>query len=183
MGTPNGSKICIDSFDNIVEEYTNLIFNYCFRMLRNKHEAEDAVQEIFIKAYKAWIKESNIVSLVSWLYRIAYNHCLNIIRRRRLFEFINLTEEIPSEQTSSKDDVVEGTLSEELKYALSKLSPEQRTVVILRVIEEMEYEEIGAILNKKSENVRKIYERAKKKLQSCWYIEKEVIIHEGNSII
>lgn len=183
MGSQNEGKIDIHDFDRIIEEYSNPIFCYCFRMLRNKYEAEDALQEIFIKAYKSFINESNIIYISPWLYRIAYNHCLNIIRRKRLLEFINFTDEILPEQTSLEDDVVYDELSEELKYALSKLSPEQRTVIILRVIEEMEYKEIGDIIGKKSENVRKIYERAKKKLQSYWNIKKEVIMHEENSVI
>lgn len=183
MGSQNGREMDIHDFDCIIEEYSNPIFRYCFRMLRNKYEAEDALQEIFIKAYKSFINEANIINVSPWLYRIAYNHCLNIIRRRRLLEFINLTDEILPEQASLEDDIVYDELSEELKLALSKLSPVQRTVIILKVIEEMEYKDIGDIIGKKDENVRKIYERAKNKLQSYWNIKKEVIIHEENSII
>jgi RNA polymerase sigma-70 factor (ECF subfamily) len=180
LGSQNESKEYIDDFDRIIEEYSNKIFGYCYRMLRNRHEAEDAVQEVFIKAYKSFARESNIISVAPWLYRIAYNHCLNIIRRKKLLEFINITEEILPEQNSFEDDV---ELGEELKYALSMLSPEQRTVVVLKVVEDMEYKDIGDILGKKSENVRKIYERAKKKLQSCWNIKREVSVNEGNQIL
>lgn len=167
----------------MIDEYGNPIFRYCFRMLKSKQEAEDAVQEIFIRAYKALCKKAVITFEGPWLYRIAYNHCLNIIRRRKLIEFTNLSEELTYKAIPPGDELVENTLSEELCDALSLLSAEQRTVIILRVIEEMDYDEIGVILNKNSGNIRKIHERAKKKLQSNWNVKREVVINEGNSIL
>lgn len=152
-------------------------------MLRDRQEAEDAVQDIFIKAYKVLHKKSMITFEGPWLYKIAYNHCLNIIRRRKLLEFISFSEELADKTPSTEDELLENTLSEELSYALSLLSVEQRTVILLRGLEEMDYERIGVILNKKPENIRKIHERAKRKLQSIWNINREVVINEGNSIL
>lgn len=85
-----------DSLENkittdLMKEYHQKIYIYCYNILRNPHDAEDAVQEVFFKAHQS----NNLTTVANngaWLYKIAYHHCLNQIRRKSLVKFISFTE-------------------------------------------------------------------------------------------
>lgn len=160
----NGDR---NGFEVIIKTFQQPIFVYCYRMLGNTYEAEDAVQEVFIKVYEKIENYKEDISFSAWVYKIAYNHCINQIRRRKLLSFIpihNFIEQIEAENNNI-DRILDIELSIELNEALSILSMEDRSIVIFRVIEEKGYAEIGLILNKSEALVRKRYERAKRKLE------------------
>lgn len=167
------SNITKENFCFIIEKYQKAIFKYCYHMLRNQEEAEDTVQEVFLKAYSKGSKYKIIDSMSSFLYKIAYNQCLNILKRRKLIQFISLekTYEIPCDENLV--NLVDNDFSKEIIYALSKLSINEKNVLILRVIEEMDYSEIALILDKKEAAVRKLYQRAKDKIKKHICIDKE----------
>ncbi|CAM3099337.1 hypothetical protein PALU110988_01305 [Paenibacillus lupini] len=73
-----------EDYSAIVELYQRRIFIYCCRMLENEQEAEDAAQDIFVKAYQSIQSYRPTAGFSAWLYKIAYRHCLNVLRRRRL---------------------------------------------------------------------------------------------------
>jgi RNA polymerase sigma-70 factor (ECF subfamily) len=146
-------------------------------MLRNKEEAEDIVQEVFLNAYSKRDKYKVIDSISSFLYRIACNQCLNTLKRKKIIHFISLEKscDIPSDQCVL--DLIDKDFSEEITYALSKLSINEKNVFILRVIEEMDYKQISLILDKKEEAIRKLYQRAKNK------IKKNICISEDGEFL
>lgn len=152
-------------------------------MLRNRQEAEDAVQEVFINAYKNMSRMEEIKSVSSWLYKISYNHCLNIIRRKKFFFFVPLKENFIIEAPYYDQDIEINEFSEQLTIAISKLSAEARSVLILRAIEDKSYEEIAVIFDKKPDTVRKQYERARKKVEAYLEIEKGGKANEKVSIL
>ncbi|MDF2673163.1 MAG: sigW 7 [Clostridiales bacterium] len=159
----NGDR---NGFELVIITFQQPIFVYCYRMLSNMQEAEDAVQEVFLKIYEKINNYKEDISFSAWVYKIAYNHCVNQIRRRKLLSFIplhNFIEQIEDENNNS-DKILEFEFTNELNEALSILSMEDRSIVIFRVIEDKSYEEIGLILNRNAVLVRKRYERAKKKL-------------------
>lgn len=82
-----------NGIEALLKEYHQQIYLYCYNILRKPHDAEDAVQEVFLKAYQS-SKLMEINNYSAWLYKIAYNHCLNKIRRKALIEFIPFTEKI-----------------------------------------------------------------------------------------
>lgn len=171
------------SFDNIARQYHKPIFRYCFHMLRNQQEAEDAVQEVFLKAYENYGSQQNLKSVPSWMYKIAYHHCLNVIRRKKLLRFIGLEGHLYSDIGIPEEGIETAEFEEHIQLALSRLSPVQRTVLILRTVEEMDYDEIAAILCEKPQTVRKQYERAKKKVKLYICIEKGEKYNEEVPII
>ena len=162
----------MDSIERIIDEYGRKIYKYCYGMLRNRQEAEEAVQEVFIKAYKNMDKMHEIKSISSWLYKVAYNHCLNLIRKRKLLFFMPVIEDIKMEAAYYAPDIENNGLSEQLTSVMSKLSAEDRSVLIFRAIEEKSYEEIAVIFDKQPDAVRKQYERARKKVKGYLEIEK-----------
>jgi DNA-directed RNA polymerase specialized sigma24 family protein len=81
--------------EDLIKAYGREIFSYCYHLLRNKEDAEDAVQEIFLKAYYG-LEKKRIASISLWLYKVAYNHCLNILRKRKFKILISLDENMLS---------------------------------------------------------------------------------------
>ncbi|MGD8190481.1 RNA polymerase sigma factor [Brevibacillus ginsengisoli] len=155
----------IEKYGIIIEMLQQPIFKYCYHMLGQREEAEDAVQEVFIKAYENLDKYSHTVSFSSWVYKIAYHHCLNLIKRAkslRVASFLRIGTPFMS-RNEGELKVDSEYLSEPLHIALSNLSAEERNLIILRVVEEKGYEELSILLNKKTATLRKQYERALKK--------------------
>ncbi|MWV43347.1 sigma-70 family RNA polymerase sigma factor [Paenibacillus sp. HJL G12] len=153
-----------ESFRPIVEIYQQQIYVYCCRMLGCKQDAQDAVQDILFKAYTKLDLYESRATFSSWLYKIAYHHCLNMLRKRhirdrvyRLFKPATFTE-------SAEQNLDRQWFSPPLEYALSRLSVEERSILILRVFEEEPFAEIADILGKSTDAVKKKYTRLKQKV-------------------
>ena len=146
--------------EDIVNQYGRRILVYCHNILCNYHDAQDAVQTTFIKAYNKRESYKPIVSLSAWLHRIAYNSCMDIIRKRR-FSLTGLFVEATHEGSYQMEDRY---ISDELRAALAGLSAKDRALVFSRVIDEMDYKEMALIYNASETALRKRYERARKKL-------------------
>ena len=165
---------------SLIDQFHQPIYKYCYHMLRHRQEAEDAVQDVFLKAIKYTNEMDTIQSSRAWLYRIAHNHCLNMMKRKRLLSFIPFQPE--SSHSSLQDSsYTQLESSMEIENLLSILRPLDRSILLLRIIEDKTYEEIGAIISATPESVRKRFERAKQKIKKNCTPEGE-IAHEANSI-
>jgi len=165
--------------ERAIRQYHAAIYKYCYHMLRHAQEAEDAAQEVFLRAWKAAGRSDDIQAIRPWLYKVAHNHCVNVIRRRRLLRFL------PYRAVDGRLDAAraaETEWSEAIEVALDALSPTDRSILLLRVLEERPYEEIGSMIDMRSESVRKRFERARKKLQASFSREKEGTAGESESI-
>ncbi len=167
--------------EDAVEKYGKQIYVYCYHMLNNKHEAEDAVQDIFLKAFN-YGKLRDVEAILLWLYKTAYHHCLNLIKRKRFFEFISLPDNLISNENNPQQHMEMTEFSEEIQNALCTLTGKQRTVLLLRTIRDFSYDEIAVIVCQKPQTVRKQYERARKKVMAYlnskggMYNEKSIIV-------
>lgn len=153
----------VDCFEPIVETYKKQIYIYCCRMLGCKQDAQDAVQDVFIKAFTKIHSYEAKVSFSSWLYKIAYHHCLNLLRKRQVRMRVSRLIR-PSGYADSVEQTLERSwFSEPLEYAMTKLSVEERNLLVLRVFEEKPFMEIAQILDKNLSAVKKKYTRVKEK--------------------
>lgn len=159
-------------FERIIEKFQKQIFGYCYRILRNKQDAEDATQEVFMKSYENLKSYQYDSSFSAWLYKIAYYHCLNKKRKGEIFR--KLLPFIPVEPSSpSAEECLSGQLfSPALESALNKLTVTEQNLIILRIFEEMSFEEIAEIMGKGKEAVKKRYSRTKNKFKD-WLQESE----------
>lgn len=154
----------------IIEKYQNRIYAYVYHLVGDMHEAEDVTQDVFVKAYDKIAYFRDNVSFSAWLYKIAYNHSINIIRRKKLiqmiptFDFSTIKTMIHEPGTASCKVQFSGLMGN----AFAKLNTEEKSLVVLRVLEEKSYEEISQILDIKAETLRKRYERARKKIQAYY---------------
>ena len=141
----------------MVTAHGKQLLRYCCAMLRDYHEAQDVVQVTFLKAFAK--KDSIKGELIPWLYRTAYNNCIDILRKRKWQRFL-FTEERDSQMSYSMED----GMSEEIREALSVLSPDDRALIVCRALDDLEYEQLSQIFGATPATLRKRYERAKKKL-------------------
>lgn len=123
-------------FTEIVEQYSDLAYSVAFRMLRNAEDAEDAVQEAYISAFKALPNFKGQSKLSTWLYRIVVNACLMKIRKdksRSKYISENLFDDalVYDQKNDPEDAAVNSELRSTLENGLDLLSPDLRAVVVL----------------------------------------------------
>lgn len=136
------------AFTQLVELYQMPIYNLCYRMLGEAREAEDAAQETFLRAYAQLTRYQRERSFKTWLFSIASHHCIDHLRKRRLL-WLSLDEPLEphpalNEQTlGPEDSSVRREQTQLIETMLKKLSPEDRSVVILHYWNDLSYEEIA----------------------------------------
>ena len=160
------------AFEELVLKYQDRIYNLCRHMLGNTHEAEDAAQDTFLKAYQKLKDFKPEASLYTWLYRIAVNTCLDYKKRpffESLFRKSDEDEEYilePLSDEPSPEKLYESKqLGLALRKSLGKLSPKLKTVIILKEIEGLSYEEIVDILEISIGTVKSRISRAREELK------------------
>ena len=159
-------------FEEILLKYQDRIYNLCRYMLGNAHDAEDAAQDVFLKAYQNLNRFKPEASLLTWLYRIAINTCIDY-RRKPFFEsvFKNSKEgdvfvvDQPSDSPSPEKLYESKEIGNAIQFALGRLSEKLRTVIVLKEIEGLSYEEISEVLDVSIGTVKSRISRAREKLK------------------
>ncbi|MDR9856363.1 RNA polymerase sigma factor [Paenibacillus sp. VCA1] len=148
------------SYAVIIRAFEHQMYTYCYYILKNREEAEDALQDIFIKVYQSITKYNRQVSFSSWLYKVAYCHCLDQLRKKsRRKKLIDDQKEM-----QPLDDYRQTDAERAAEELLMNLKPEERHLMLLKVVEQYSFEEIGEIMDSKPATLRKKYERIRKKL-------------------
>jgi RNA polymerase sigma-70 factor (ECF subfamily) len=146
------------AFAALVEPHRGELHAHCRRLLRSDHDAEDALQEVLLRAWRALGRYEGRASLRSWLYRIATNVCLNEIDKRKRRPPSALEE--AGEETAAVDtDPVE--LSDALTVAHEALSPGQRAALLLRDGLGYSARESAALLGTTTGSVNSALQRAR----------------------
>lgn len=155
------------AFSQIVTMNQQKVFLYCYSMLTNHQDAEDIAQETFIKAYQHLHRYRNENNFFGWLITIAHRLCLNKLRKNKLtFGLMNkltIEHHTTCEQPNNYDKL--DVQNEVIFNLLNQLKPKARAIVILKVIQGFNYDEMSHILHDKPANLRKQFERARKRLQ------------------
>ena len=129
-------------FQQLITPYLPSLKGYCIKLLNNQSDAEDVVQETLIKTLKNLKAFKWVVSFRAWLFKIAYNECINKIRERR-WDIIENNEEYIENLIDEEKDF------EDPAYALSELiqhlSLIDRNIMLLRYRNEMSFQEIANI--------------------------------------
>ncbi len=160
------------AYADIIRKYQGRILRLCASMLSDEKEAEDAAQEIFLKGFYALGRFKSNASLYTWLYRIASNHCLDLLRkksRRRTGSWDELSERLGDEAEkliSGRDDGSGNQRQMELvQEVLERLEPDYRLILTLREMEGLHYEEIAQALNCTLDAVRGRLKRAREQFR------------------
>lgn len=144
-----------EAYTELVRRYQQRLYSFVFRLLRHREEAEDATQEVFMRVFRSLPSYRPESSFTSWLYRIASNYCMDILRKRRqkvvsLF-YKNIEEEeerlleIPDASGDPESLFGDAELKRTLQNAIDGLPPKYRLVILLRHREGLSYQEIADI--------------------------------------
>jgi RNA polymerase sigma-70 factor (ECF subfamily) len=142
------------AWEALLKAYTRKIYNLCYRFTGRAEEAEDVTQEVFIKVFQT-LKTYQAAqgSFTTWLNRVARNHLVDHYRRARkdrvtssLEDELPEAEQKPSQHMEPTSQVESRERREALQLALDKLSPDLREAVILRDLQDLDYEEIAQVL-------------------------------------
>jgi RNA polymerase sigma-70 factor, ECF subfamily len=136
-----------EAFGKLVTKYRAMILARLHGMLRNEHDARDLAQEGFLKAWRSIHQFEGRSSFYTWLYSITINLAIESLRRRGRCLEVELDHAIPSSLPGPRANYQRTEFREHLNAALTQLSPEQRVVIVLKEIEDLQYHEIAEILN------------------------------------
>jgi RNA polymerase sigma-70 factor (ECF subfamily) len=158
-----------DAFERLVIRYQKPVFNIALRMLRNRQDALDVAQTTFLKAFEHLGDFDPAFRFYSWVYRIAINEALNALalRRPRGELDANTADEGPGPERSAEGDQA----LQAIEDALMGISPELRSVTVLRHITQLSYEDIAAALGLPEKTVKSrlhtARERLRERLRRC----------------
>ena len=161
-----------EAYGDLIRQYHKKVMGYCLSMLNNHTEAEEAAQDIFVKAYQNLAKFKGNSQFSTWLYRITANHCLDILRKRNRRKTVSLDALV-----EQNGDQIHGLFSTSEKASaplenrqlahkiLSTLPEDYRTILTLREAEGLEYQEIADVLDCTLDAVKGRLARARRQLQ------------------
>lgn len=147
----------------LYSNYADAMFNICMRMLSNREDAEDVLQDSFINAFSSIESFRYDSTFGAWVKRIVINKCINFLKSKRIkFSDLNIFEF----KIASIEDVEEDFTSEidKVKWGISQLPNGYKQIINLYLIEGYDHIEIGEILGISNSTSKSQYHRAKKKL-------------------
>lgn len=164
------------AYEELIRRYQRKIYALVYNMTSNKEDAEDMVQDVFVKAYTALPQFKGDSSFYTWIYRIAVNRTINFLKKRKRNPDVSLddldqaVERDPAyvELRARESPVRDATLSElqaKLNAALLTLSDKHRTVVVMHDIQGVPHDEIARVLGCSEGTVRSRLFYARQQLQ------------------
>ena len=153
------------AFAELVRLHQQAVYNVAFRMLGNARDAEDAVQDAFIRAYQFFDRFDPARPLAPWLKRIAVNVCLNRLDVAKPASSLNDDLSPPKDPHPSPEaQTIAHQHGERIRTAILELPPNYRAVIELRHFQELSYEEITSILKRPLNSIKSDLFRARKLL-------------------
>lgn len=149
-------------------------YSFAFRLCGNSHEAEDLVQEAFVRAYKFFHRFDESLSFNSWLFRIMTNAHIDMLRRKGRLKTTSLDVQgedgrsgwdVPDETSIPDREMLSNALEDVVQNGLNRMNPEFRAAVVLADLEGMAYEEVAAVMNTSVGTVRSRIHRGRKLLR------------------
>ncbi|MGZ7442589.1 RNA polymerase sigma factor [Paenibacillus sp. TH7-28] len=147
-----------EAFIEITRHFEKELYTYCYYLIRDREETKDALQDIFIRAYRNIGDYRGDSPFSAWLYRIAYNHSMDVLKKKKRYQ--RIADRYQNEAKLFTYSEQESAVME----LLDPLTPSERNLVLLKAVEQYTFEEIGQIMDCKPATLRKQYERIRNKL-------------------
>lgn len=156
------------AFSYLVERYQDMVYGLALKLVRNSEDAEELAQDCFVKAYRSLGTFGQKSKFSTWLYRIAYNSCISLMRKRKI-EIRSLDEQNLSENdemwlNDRLGEMDKVAVEHALHEALNKLPELEQVLIQLFYFEEQKVEEISRITGLGESNVKVKIHRARKKM-------------------
>ncbi|MFT3737244.1 MAG: RNA polymerase sigma factor [Breznakibacter sp.] len=155
-----------EGFTLLMRKYQKRIYLHARRLLVSHENAEDAVQETFINAYRYLHKFNQESAIYTWLYRIATNECIRIMKKqKKIFDHSNQMELLFDHQVSDDWSMTADEMQKRFQKAILKLPEKQRIVFNLRYFDEMGYEQMSQVLDTSVGSLKTSYHYACEKIK------------------
>jgi len=155
-------------FDVLYRRYSTKIFGKCISLLKNEMQAQDAMQDIFMKILLNLSKFSGKSKFSTWIYSITYNFCIDLIRKKKKDKSI-LVDDISRVHDTPDDDIEDRFLLEtsvnRLKVVLEKIPIDDKSVLMMKYQDDMSIRDIGEVLDKSESAIKMKIKRAKQKFK------------------
>ncbi|WP_102029511.1 RNA polymerase sigma factor SigW [Salirhabdus sp. Marseille-P4669] len=145
------------AFEEVVSFYQNKVYQICYRMLGNSHEAEDIAQEAFIRAYTNIHSFDDKRKFSTWIYRIATNLSIDRIRKKKPDYFLdaevqgteglNMYSQLSADQPLPEEEVETLELQSYIQKQIQSLPEKYRSIITLRYVDDLSLQEISEILD------------------------------------
>jgi RNA polymerase sigma-70 factor (ECF subfamily) len=175
------------AFNKLLREHKNQVFTYAFYVLRNREDAEDVTQEVFIKVWRN-LEEIDENRCVAWMMKVAHNQCINLIRKHKGSSRHvenperSAAESIPAAWPSATDPALNFESREtqrKLLLAMGRLPVKTKSMLLLHYYHGLKYETIGEILCMNVNTVKVDVHRGRKLLQEFLAKEFPERVREG----
>ena len=175
---PSEPMVQDPSFEELFVEYQPVVYGIGLKFTGNPEDAEDITQEVFTKVWKNLASFNFNSSFKTWIYRIALNACIDFSRKpwkRHAKQTPGLNESIeqggrihlPSDEENAERKLISREKIAQVRAAISKLKPHLKSVIVLKDLEEMSYEEISSVLGLSMGTISSRLNRARKALQTA----------------
>jgi RNA polymerase sigma-70 factor (ECF subfamily) len=168
-----------DAYRVLVERHSRTVYRMAYRMMGNAHDAEEVVQESFLRAYQKLKQFAGNANFGTWVYRIAANYAIDRLRQRNIDEARREGPSKPCEDSLEVDPLSQlrdmspsperlagsAQLADRMKAALAELSPAERTAIVMRHWDGCGIEEIAVVLRSNSNATKNTVFRAVQKLR------------------
>ena len=159
------------AWGDLYRQFAPAIFRFCRRAMPTREDAEDATMEIFMKLRDKLIQYDPSRSFSAWLYRVAANHCWDMLRRRKARHDKDTEDidDLPLEapEPNQLEKLIEERTSEEVRKALDKLGARARMALVMRYYSDMSYDEIADALGVRRPFVGVVLLRARHELRQA----------------
>lgn len=178
----NGNTV---AFSGLVDDYKDLVYTLSLRMLGNREDAEEVSQDVFIKVFTALNTFKGDSKLSTWMYRIAYNACLDRIKKNKKQRVHVEVEQVRKVALMEMENALDKMVQEErtmlINACLAKLPPEDAAIISLFYFEERSLLEMEKILDLSANTIKVRLFRARKKLATIMErnLDKEIVQSNG----
>lgn len=157
-----------EAYLRLIEMYSRRLYYFCLKLLGSSADAEDAVQTTFFKVYNGINRFEERSGLTTWIYKIAYNTCNDILRKRKNEYVFEKSDDIyltvADEGASVEDEVVRREREKIVYECIYRLSSSHRRFIVLRDLEGLSYAKIADMLDLNMGTVKSGISRAREKL-------------------
>ncbi len=168
-------------FERLMADSYRQAYHMAYRFTSNRTEAEDLLQETYLRAYRFFHRYDEALPFNAWLYRIMTNVHIDSVRVSNRLRTVSMetatadgtqTWELPDEKADFESQMISESLDDTFQRGLKAMTPEFRMAVVLADLEGMSYEEIAVIMDTSVGTVRSRIHRGRKQLRS--YLEQEM---------
>jgi len=148
-------------FDKFYKEHFNSIFRFCLQWIGNSEDAKDVTQESFTELFEMKNKQKEFINPRAWIYKVAYNRCINLYKKRQRFTNYDISN---FQIIEDKEDSLEKREQyKKVREAMNKLGEKEKTLVILYK-ERFSYKEMAVVVGINEKSVGKTLSRSIEKM-------------------